>query len=203
LKQPHPDVPFAAIGDDTISALATLADIFTREFKKTVAPEIPQSPVKAAENKHPEALVQPTLESPLKRQYQTILQTQFSPTAPANLSEAQSSPLSLRVVTPATLYVASPSVSTGARQLSPRNLSQDFLDMGGANCAIACGDNHWTKTPMMNSVIHPVTGKEMQYKDIMKDPELGPLFEIGLGNELGRICQGIRDIAGTNTAFFV
>jgi hypothetical protein len=55
----------------------------------------------------------------------------------------------------------------------------------------------------MNSVIHPVTGKEMQYKDLMKDPELGPLFEIGLGIELGRICQGIRDISGTNTAFFV
>jgi hypothetical protein len=43
----------------------------------------------------------------------------------------------------------------------------------------------------------------MQYKDPMKDPELGPLFEIGLSNELGRICQGIRDIAGTNTAFCV
>jgi hypothetical protein len=55
----------------------------------------------------------------------------------------------------------------------------------------------------MNSVIHPVTGKEMHYKDLMKDPELAPLFETGLGNELGRICQGIRDIAGRNTAFFV
>jgi hypothetical protein len=43
----------------------------------------------------------------------------------------------------------------------------------------------------------------MQYKDLMMDPDLGPLFEIGLSNELGRICQGIRDIAGTNTAFFV
>jgi hypothetical protein len=43
----------------------------------------------------------------------------------------------------------------------------------------------------------------MQYKDLMKDPELAPLFEIGLGNELGRICQGIRYIADTNTAFFV
>jgi hypothetical protein len=37
----------------------------------------------------------------------------------------------------------------------------------------------------------------------MKDPDLAQLFEIGLGNELGRICQGIRDISGTNTAFFV
>jgi hypothetical protein len=61
LKQPHPDVPFATIGDDNISALATLADIFTRKLKKTAAPEIPQAPVKAAENKQPEALVQPTL----------------------------------------------------------------------------------------------------------------------------------------------
>jgi hypothetical protein len=61
LKQPHQYVPFATIGDDTISALATLADIFTRKFKKTVAPEIPQASVKAAENKQPEALVQPTL----------------------------------------------------------------------------------------------------------------------------------------------
>jgi hypothetical protein len=43
----------------------------------------------------------------------------------------------------------------------------------------------------------------MQYKDLMKDPKLGPLFEIGLGNELGWICQGIQDIDGTNTAFFV
>jgi hypothetical protein len=33
LKHPHPNVPFATIGNDTISALATLAEIFTRKFK--------------------------------------------------------------------------------------------------------------------------------------------------------------------------
>jgi hypothetical protein len=43
----------------------------------------------------------------------------------------------------------------------------------------------------------------MQYKGLMKDPELAPLFKIGLGNELGRIDQGIKDIAITNTALFV
>jgi hypothetical protein len=37
----------------------------------------------------------------------------------------------------------------------------------------------------------------------MTDPELGPLFKIGCSNEVGRVCQGIRDIAETNTAFFV
>jgi hypothetical protein len=37
----------------------------------------------------------------------------------------------------------------------------------------------------------------------MKDPIFGPLFEIGLINELGRICQGIHDVAGTNADFFI
>jgi hypothetical protein len=94
-------------------------------------------------------------------------------------------------------------VKSRAQQLSPWNLSRDFLDLGAANCACALGDNHWTKTPMMNSFIHPVTVKEMQYKDLMKDAIFSPLFEIGLSNELGRICQGIRYVAGTNTAFFI
>jgi hypothetical protein len=67
-------------------------------------------------------------------------------------------------------------VKARAQQLSPWNLSRDFLDLGAAKCACALVDNHWTKTPMMNSFMHPVTGKEMQYKDLMKDAILGPLF---------------------------
>jgi hypothetical protein len=65
LKQPHPDAPFATIGDDTISALATLAEILTRKFKKAEAPEIPLGPIKSAANKQPASHVQPTLTSPL------------------------------------------------------------------------------------------------------------------------------------------
>jgi predicted RNase H-like nuclease len=34
LKHPHPDVPFATIGDDTITALEKLSEFFTRKFKK-------------------------------------------------------------------------------------------------------------------------------------------------------------------------
>jgi hypothetical protein len=66
LKHPHPDVPLATIGDDTISALATLAKIFTRKFKKAEAPEIPLAPIKSAANKQPESRVQPTLTPPPK-----------------------------------------------------------------------------------------------------------------------------------------
>jgi hypothetical protein len=43
----------------------------------------------------------------------------------------------------------------------------------------------------------------MEYTALMKDPTLEPLWKIGFGNELGRLCQGIRDINGTNTCFFV
>jgi hypothetical protein len=38
LKYPNPDVPFATIGDDTITALAQLATLFKDKFQKPVAP---------------------------------------------------------------------------------------------------------------------------------------------------------------------
>jgi hypothetical protein len=43
----------------------------------------------------------------------------------------------------------------------------------------------------------------MEYMALMKDPDLQPLWKRGFGNEVGRILQGIRDIQGTNTCFFV
>jgi hypothetical protein len=46
LKHPHPNVPLATIGDDTISALETLAEIFTRKFKKLEATDGPPAPQK-------------------------------------------------------------------------------------------------------------------------------------------------------------
>jgi hypothetical protein len=45
-------------------------------------------------------------------------------------------------------------------------------------------------------------GKEMEYMVLMKDPDLQPLWKRGFGNEAGRF-QGICDIQGTNTCFFV
>jgi hypothetical protein len=58
---------------------------------------------------------------------------------------------------------------------------------------------------MMNVLIHPASAKEMQYKDILQHPTMGPKYKIGFGfgNELGHLCKGIRDIQGTNICFFV
>jgi hypothetical protein len=75
LKHPNPDVPFTIIGDDTISALATLAEIFTRKFKKSEAQNITPAPQKAAANKQPESQAHPIFTSPITRNYQTRSQT--------------------------------------------------------------------------------------------------------------------------------
>jgi hypothetical protein len=75
--------------------------------------------------------------------------------------------------------------------------------MDTAHMAIALGSNHWSQRHQANSVIHPVTGKEMEYSALMKDARLQPLWARGFGNECGRLFQGIRDIPVTDTCFFV
>jgi hypothetical protein len=74
--------------------------------------------------------------------------------------------------------------------------------LDAAHVAITLGNNHWSQRHQANAVIHPVTGKVMEYSALMKDPRLQPLWTRGFGNECGRLFQGIRDIPGTDTCFF-
>jgi hypothetical protein len=43
----------------------------------------------------------------------------------------------------------------------------------------------------------------MEYTALMKDPRLQPLWKRGFCNECVRLFQGIRDIPGTDTCFFI
>jgi hypothetical protein len=97
LKHPHPDVTFATIGDETIMALTTLATLFKNKFQKPLAPEAQNSPLKAAENKRPAALIQQALTSPGRPMYQTRSQT-VTPTTPAHVIHSPNSSLPPRVV---------------------------------------------------------------------------------------------------------
>jgi hypothetical protein len=65
-KHPHPEVPSSQVGDDTITALTQLAEIFKNKFQKPKSPELTQLPIKAAENNRPIALTQPLLTSPMQ-----------------------------------------------------------------------------------------------------------------------------------------
>jgi hypothetical protein len=199
LKQPLPEVPFAHVGDDIITALTQLAEIFKNKFQKRKSPELTHSPTKAVENRRPVVLTQPLLTSTMQHKYQTRSQIPILTT-----TTTSNTPLLTRVVTPMTGWAASPKVPTRTQNLSPKKLSQhDFWSMETSNMDISLGANHWSQQHFANAVVHPVTGKQMEYLTLMNDPDIQPLWKRGFSNEVGRLFQGIRNIPGKNTCFFV
>jgi hypothetical protein len=154
LQNPHPEVPFASVGDDTISALTDLAAIFKLKLRQTPSPAPQAAPPKVFQ--HPSLAPSPNqiLNSPMPIARQTRSQTTI------HTQDIPNVPLPPRVVTPRTLRQSPPRVPTSSRRLSPRNLSQDdFCEMDTAHMAIALGDNHWSQQHQANAVVHPVTGK--------------------------------------------
>jgi hypothetical protein len=170
LQNPHPAVSFSSVGYDTIAALTDLAAIFKLKLQQPPSPATQTSPPKVVSRT---IIVPPPNQSlnspmPIRRQTrsQTTIHTQDTPNAP----------LPPRVVTPRTLRQSTPRVPTGSQRLLPRNLSQDdFCEMDSVHMAIALGNNHWSQRHHANVVIHPVTGKEMEYSALVKDPSLQPL----------------------------
>jgi hypothetical protein len=172
LQNPHPEVPFARNGDDTISALAELAEIFKLKLQQTPPPTPPAAPPNVTQRPCLAGSSSQLLASlvPLPRQTrsQTTIHTQ----------DIANAPLPPRVVTPLMLRPSPLRMPTRSRRLSPRNLSQnDFCEMDTAHMAIALGDNHWYQRHQASAVIHPITGKEMEYTALMKDPRLQPIWK--------------------------
>jgi hypothetical protein len=131
LQNPHPEVPFARVGDDTISALAGLAAIFKLKLPQTPPPKPPDVP--------PKVTPRPLVASPTPLSRHTRSQTTI------HTQDIANAPLPPRVVTPRTLTTSHPRVPTRSLRISPRNLSQnDFCGMDTAHMAIALGDNHWS-----------------------------------------------------------
>jgi hypothetical protein len=53
LQKPHPEFPFAQVGDDTILALAELAAIFKLKLQQTQPPTLPAAPLKVTQRPCP------------------------------------------------------------------------------------------------------------------------------------------------------
>jgi hypothetical protein len=198
LQNPHPEVPFTRVGDGTISALAELAAILKLKLRQIPPPTLPAAPTTVKQRTCLAESSNPILVSPMPLPRQTRSHTKN------HTQDITNAPLPPRVVTPRTLNPSPPRVPTRSQRLSPRNLSQDdFCRMDTAHMAISLGSNHWSQQHLANSIIHPVTGKEMEYMALMKDPRLQPLWKRGFGDECGHLFQGIRDIPGTDTCFFI
>jgi hypothetical protein len=198
LQNPHPEVPFTRIGDDTISALAELAAIFRLKLRQTQPPTLPAAPPKVTQRPCLAESSNPILSSPMPLPRHTRTQTTI------HTQDIANSPLPPRVVTRRTINPPPPRVPTRSQRLSPRNLYQnDFCGMETTHMAIAFGNNHWSRQHLANAIIYPFTGKETEYMAIMKYPRLQPLWTRGFGNECGRLFQVIQDIPVTDTCFFI
>jgi hypothetical protein len=170
LQNPHPEVPFASVGDDTIAALTDLATIFKLKIQQTPPPPTQAAPANIFQSPSLAPSSAQIRNSPMPIERQTISQTTI------HTQDIPNVPLPPRVVTPRTLHQSPPRVPTGSQRLTPRNLSQDdFCGMDSAHMAISIGHNHRSQKHHANAVIHPVTGKEMEYSALMKDPRLQPL----------------------------
>jgi hypothetical protein len=153
LQNPHPEVPFAHVGDVTISALAELATISKLKLRQTPPPTLPAAPPTVKQCTCLAESSNPILDCPMPPPRQTRSQTTIHAQDITNAS------LLPRVVTPMTRNPSPLRVPTRSRNLSPRNLSQnDFCGMDTARMAIALGNNHWSQQHLDNAIIHPVTG---------------------------------------------
>ena len=58
--------------------------------------------------------------------------------------------------------------------------------------------------PVANAVTHPVTGKAMEYRDLIRDPLTQEDWFLSAANAFGRLAQGVGNrIKGTDTIFFI
>jgi hypothetical protein len=102
LKHPHPEVPFAHTGDDTITALAQMADIFKNNFQKTKVARTYSFPYQGRQQQNTCPFNTAPLPSTMPHKYQTSSQRKVFTTTTSN------TPLLPRVVTPMTGWAASP-----------------------------------------------------------------------------------------------
>jgi hypothetical protein len=178
LQNPHLAVPFTSVGDDTIANLTDLAAIFKLKLQQA-----PPPPSKAA----PAKIVQHPVLAPSSAQIRNSpvpIERQTRSKTTIHTQDIPNVPLPPRVVTPRTPHQSPPRVPTGSQRLTPRNLSQDdFCGMDSTHMAIFLEHNHRSQQHHANAVIHPVTGNEMEYSALMKDPRLQPLWTQGFGNE--------------------
>ena len=55
----------------------------------------------------------------------------------------------------------------------------------------------------MSAVINEETGQALEYRDLVKQPDLKEVQYKLLENKIGRLAEGMWDIEDTNTIYFV
>jgi hypothetical protein len=106
LQNPHPEVPFAHVRDDTISALAELTTTFKLKLRQSPPPTLPAAPPTIKQHTFPVESSNPILASPIPLPRQTRSQKTI------HALDITNAPLLLRVVTPRTRNPSPPRMPT-------------------------------------------------------------------------------------------
>jgi hypothetical protein len=109
LQNPHPDVPFASVGDDTIQALTDLATIFKLKLQHAPSPATQASSSKVV----PRSSLIPSSTQIFNSLMLNMRQTRSQTTI--HTQDIPNVPLPQRVVTPRTLRQSPPRVPTGSQ----------------------------------------------------------------------------------------
>jgi hypothetical protein len=101
-----------------------------------------------------------------------------------------------------TLDPGSPRVPTSPR-VAQENADKDATQP----IALRTRNAHAKNIPVnffANAVAHPTTGKLMEYRQLITDPETCEAWQISAANEFGRLAQGVGGrVKGTNTIAFI
>jgi hypothetical protein len=124
LQNPHPEVPFASVGDDTISTLTDLAAIFELKLQQTPSPAPQAAPPKVFPHLSLAPLSNQILKSPMSIARQTRSQTKI------HTQDIPNVPLPPRVVTPQTLRQSPPRQTTSVEGTPPTWPSPSDITIG-------------------------------------------------------------------------
>ena len=95
-------------------------------------------------------------------------------------------------------------VATESSFVPNLSIRENRLRRGWADANQHLQMSEWAyKEYFAGAIIDENTGEALEYRDLIKRPELKQIWFRAFANELGRLAQGIRDIAGTDTIFFI
>jgi hypothetical protein len=187
LRNPKPASPFLTYGPKAPAAIETLADIF-QPSQENVQPN--NAPTNAIEPHK----TQPPPRVPVRKATMPLPRVPFAtdPLPPPRVPDK--GPIAVPKV-PATHRYAT---RTATRQAN----NQPAYKARALNYIL---DSERAYNTVLNAVTDPLTGIQMEYKDLMKDPALKPIWIKSMANEFGRLAQGVgtRMPTGSGTIHFI
>ena len=86
----------------------------------------------------------------------------------------------------------------------PLSVEQQKLIRDYASANLILQLDEWAyNTWFVGVILNEKTGGNLEYRDLIKRPELRERWMSSLANKLGRLSQGICNVKGTNTIYFI